>query len=56
MEQLLRSSVAQAQILQGLVERQQTIKSLWAPPTPAFVRKTAEVKELEKRAIIACGL
>lgn len=46
-EQKLRRVSEQAEVFRGIVERQQTIKTLWAMPTPAFRRKAAEVKELE---------
>lgn len=47
LEQKLRRLSEQAEVFRGIVERQQTIKTLWALPTPAFRRKVAEVKELE---------
>lgn len=56
LEQKLRSSSALAEVLQGIVERQQTIKTLWALPTPAFKRKAAEVRELEGRVMLALGV
>jgi len=46
-EQKLRRLSEQADVFRGIVERQQTIKTLWALPTPAFRRKAAEVKELQ---------
>ena len=42
----------QADVFRGLVERQQTIKTLWSLPTPAFRRKAAEVRELEGRVTL----
>ena len=56
LEEKLRSTRAQGDVYRAVVDRQQTIKSLWALPTPAFKRKAAEVKELEGRITIAQGL
>lgn len=56
LEQKLRSSSAQAEVFQAIVGRQQTIKALWALPTPGFKRKAAEVKELEGRVMLELGL
>lgn len=44
---------AQGDIFRAITERQQTIKTLWAVPTPAFRRKAAEVKELEGRVTLS---
>jgi hypothetical protein len=52
----LRSASAQGDVYRAIVERQQTIKTLWAYPTPGFRRKAAEVKELEGRVTLALDL
>lgn len=53
LEQKLQACRSQADVFQAIVERQQTIKTLWAVPTPAFKRKEGEVKELEGRMLVA---
>ena len=55
-EQKLQGSAAQCAVIQSIVERQQTIKELWALPTPAYKRKHAEMKDLEARVTLALGL
>ncbi|KAK3282307.1 hypothetical protein CYMTET_9950 [Cymbomonas tetramitiformis] len=56
LEQHLRKISAQAEIFQGIVEREQTIKTLWSLPTPGFKRRAAEVKELESQMTLALNL
>ena len=51
--QRLAAATAQADVFRAIVERQQTTKSLWAPPTPAFRRKDAEARDLESRLTVA---
>ena len=53
LQQTLKFLRERAEILGGVVERQQTIKTLWAYPTPGYARKLAEVKELEGRVMLA---
>ena len=48
----LKSIVSQADVLRSIVQRQQTIKGLWTTPTPAFTRKSSEVRELEKNVTL----
>ena len=43
----LRAYQAQKDSVEPVVERQKTIKRLWAEPKPWFQRKMAEVKRLE---------
>ena len=56
LEQKLRTCRPQAENLLAIVGRQQTIKTLWAQPTPAYRRKSAEVKGLEGRMLVALAL
>ena len=51
----LRSASASAEVLRGIVERQQTIKTLWSLPTPGFQRKAAEVRALEQELMLLVG-
>lgn len=53
LEQKLKKCSAQAEIFRGIVEREQTIKTLWAYPTPAYRRKEGEVKQMEAQLMIA---
>lgn len=56
LQQKLRICKPQAENLQAIVERQQTIKTLWAAPTPAYRRKAGEVKDLEGRMLVALAM
>ena len=42
----LASSVRKAEVLRSVVERQKTIKAIWAEPTPSYARKAAEVRQI----------
>ena len=53
LQQRLRKLSSQAEIYRGVVEREQTIKKLWALPTPAYRRKDGELKQLEAQLMIA---
>ena len=51
----LKIAAAQAEVQGAIVGRQQTIASLWTLPTPAYVRKQGEVKELEAQLTLLLG-
>lgn len=55
-QQKLRICRPQAANLQAIVERQQTIKTLWAAPAAAYKRKVAEVKDLEGRMLVTLAM
>ena len=42
----LASSVRKAEVLRSVVERQKTIKAIWAEPTASYARKAAEVRQI----------
>ena len=42
----LASSVRKAEVLRSVVERQKTIKAIWAEPTRSYARKAAEVRQI----------
>ncbi len=42
----LAASAKQAEVLRAVVERQKTIKAIWAEPTPLYARKAAEVRQI----------
>lgn len=56
LETRLRSQKEKAEILGGIVGRQQTIEHLWALPKPAFKRKENEVKQLESQLTLMLGI
>ena len=35
-----------AEVLRSVVERQKTIKAIWAEPTVSYARKAAEVRQI----------
>ena len=42
----LATSAKQAEVLRSVVERQKTIKAIWAEPTVSYARKAAEVRQI----------
>ena len=42
----LVASAKQAEVLRSVVERQKTIKAIWAEPTVSYARKAAEVRQI----------
>ena len=42
----LAASAKQAEVLRSVVERQKTIKAIWAEPTVSYARKAAEVRQI----------
>ena len=42
----LATSSKNAEVLRGVVERQKTIKAIWAEPSVAYARKAAEVRQI----------
>lgn len=43
----LATSANQAEVLRSVVERQKTIKAIWAEPTVSYARKAAEVRQIQ---------
>jgi len=56
LERQLRTQSERAEIIGGVVGRQQTIEYLWTLPKPAFSRKRNEVKQLESQLTLLLGL
>ena len=42
----LATSSNRAEVLRGVVERQKTIKAIWAEPSVTYARKAAEVRQI----------
>jgi len=53
LETRLRNQKEKAEILGGIVGRQQTIEYLWTLPKPAFRRKENEIKQMETQLTLA---
>ena len=43
----LATSANKAEVLRSVVERQKTIKAIWAEPTVSYARKAAEVRQIQ---------
>ena len=46
LQKALATSMKEAEVLRSVVERQKTIKAIWAEPTVSYARKAAEVREI----------
>jgi hypothetical protein len=42
----LATSAKQAEVLRSVVERQKTIKAIWAEPTVSYAKKAVEVRQI----------